>query len=77
MSHTDDVRDIVATNTQKGETYRMVFRDDPTRYEGIPVAVSPIITSKVNVFDFKVLEPKQARGVQRRTFSEVISLEKC
>ena len=72
----EEVRRIIAANTQKGALYRVRFADESTVYEGIPLALPPIITGQVGAFDFKVVKPADRQGVQRHTVDEVVYMQK-
>lgn len=70
------VREIVTENAQKGELYRLQFKNDPITYVGLPVALSGVTSSYDESFEFKVLEPADRRGLHRRSVREVEWLEK-
>lgn len=72
----DKAREIIVENAQKGELYRMMFKDDPVTYEGIPVALPGVTSSDDDVFDFKVVEPPRKRGMLRRSVHQISWLEK-
>lgn len=69
-------RESIAANTQKGELYRVRFKGDRTEYTGIPAMLPGMMAEDRDLFAFKVVEPKDKKGVFKCRMHNVKSMEK-
>jgi hypothetical protein len=68
--------EIITMNAQKGETYAIKFKNDPTVYVGIPVLYHGFTSGdEEDVFSLKVLEPKERQGILRKSIRDIELLE--
>jgi len=72
----EKARENILQNAQKGEIYRLRFEGDPVTYTGMPVAMPGSTGMDDEVFEFRILEPEEKAGVQRRSIHEIAWLEK-
>jgi len=72
----EKARENILQNAQKGEIYRLKFEGDATMYTGMPIALPGITGEDDEVFEFRILEPEEKAGVQRRSIHEIAWLEK-
>jgi len=72
------VLETITLNTQKGEPYRIAFREEPDRvYQGIPIVPTSDPSGTERAFDLKVLAPTEMQGrIIRRSADDVVLLEK-
>jgi hypothetical protein len=67
--------EVIAHNTQKGDTFALRFKDDPIRYVGIPVLDSS--ASEDDEFNFKIFEPEENKGLVKRSIEEIEWMDKA
>jgi hypothetical protein len=70
-----DIFETFVQNVQKGDIYRVKFKDDPTYYTGIPM-IPGSYQEDVLTFILKVLEPEKIKGIHEKSITEIEILEK-
>ena len=68
--------ELFTENAQKGELYRITFVDDPVSYVGMPVGAGATEEDDSETFRFKIVEPRDRRGVRRYSVHDVAWLER-
>jgi hypothetical protein len=64
--------EMIAQNVQKGDPYSIKLKDDPNLYIGVPVL--DLTAAEDDYFSFKVLEPKEKKGIMRKAIGDIESL---
>lgn len=72
----EDAWEQIVLNAQKGEPFRIKFRDDPTVYQGIPVTDPGMTDPREGEFEFLVTEPENMRGHGKHVIGDVEWIER-
>jgi hypothetical protein len=68
--------EILVQNQQKGEIYKIKFRNETQTFTGIPMISHRIQQSNDSSFVFNILSPEEHKGIYERSLREIESLEK-
>ena len=63
--------ETIVENTQRGDLYRLKFKNDNTIYLGIPVICATCEDENEVKFNFKVIEPKGGKDLITEYISEI------
>jgi hypothetical protein len=65
--------EIIATNARIGDCYKIVFKDNPVAYKGIPVPSR----EDENRFLLQVQEPADQKGLMEADIQDIEAMKKC
>ena len=67
--------EVIAQNVHKGDIFLLRFKDDPTKYEGIPVL--DLAASEDDSFTFRIFKPEDKKSTVTRSVNDVEWMEKA
>jgi abortive infection bacteriophage resistance protein len=68
--------EVIVENTQRGDLYKLKFKNDNTIYLGIPVICATCEDENEVKFNFKVIEPKGHKDLITEYISEIEYLQR-
>ena len=71
----DKIDETIAMNAHRGDSYLILFKDDPCRYVGIPLLDR--MEEADGTFTFKVLEPEDKKGMYKKALRDIVEMEKA